>query len=349
MQQLLRHKTLLQILFWGALWSVLPVLFAGNTEYFERFVIRSVLVFIGIAGVIVLNLQVLLPKLFFNKKQAWYLPAGLLLIVLTAYLINADWTPWAGFVKRAAERGAEHTRPRSGMHYFRYIGMIMPYFTAFIGSALFAIAGYANRKEKEMAALKSEKLEAELKFLKSQINPHFLFNALNNIYALTVIRSDQAPENLLKLSGMLRYMLYECRADRVPLSKEMEYLRHYIDLHLLKDSRGMNVEVNLDHSAPDVRIAPMLLIPFVENAFKHSQVENLEKGWIKINLLTTDEYLLFIVSNSVPELSFTKDKSGGIGLSNVQRQLELLYPGKHELKIDSHEPAVFSIYLKLYI
>jgi LytS/YehU family sensor histidine kinase len=129
----------------------------------------------------------------------------------------------------------------------------------------------------------------------------------------------------------------------------MEYLRHYIDLHLLKDSRGMNVEVNLDHSAPDVRIAPMLLIPFVENAFKHSQVENLEKGWIKINLLTTDEYLLFIVSNSVPELSFTKDKSGGIGLSNVQRQLELLYPGKHELKIDSHEPAVFSIYLKLYI
>ena len=225
----------------------------------------------------------------------------------------------------------------------------MPYFTAFIGSALVAIAGYANRKEQEMAALRSEKLEAELKFLKSQINPHFLFNALNNIYTLTVIHSDQAPENLLKLSGMLRYMLYECKADRVPLSKEIEYLHHYIDLHLLKDSRGMNVEVNLDTTRPNIQIAPMLLIPFVENAFKHSQVENLDKGWIKINLLTTDEYLLFDVSNSVQELSFTKDKSGGIGLSNVQRQLELLYPGKHELKIDSQKPAVFSIYLKLFL
>jgi hypothetical protein len=347
MQQILQYKTLLQILFWGALWSLLPVLFAGNIEHFDRFAVRSALVFIGIAIVIIVNLNWLLPRLFFNKKQGLYLVAGLALILLVAYLINADWAPWADLFKRTGDRMGERPRNRSGMIYFRYVGMLMPFFTAFIGSALFATAGYANRKEQEMATLRSEKLEAELKFLKSQINPHFLFNALNNIYTLTVIHSEKAPENLLKLSGMLRYMLYECKADRVPLGKEIEYLQHYIDLHLLKDSRGMNVEVSLDNARPHIQIAPMLLIPFVENAFKHSMVEDLEKGWIKIILLTTDEHLHFNVSNSVPERRFTKDSSGGIGLSNVQRQLELLYPGKHELRIESGTKD-FSIYLKLY-
>ena len=185
-----------------------------------------------------------------------------------------------------------------------------------------------------------------MKFLKSQINPHFLFNALNNIYTLSVLKSDDAPEHLLKLSGMLRYMLYDCNAERVLLSKEIEYLKNYIDLYKLKDSRGLNIRVDLDESRPGLVVAPLLFIPFIENAFKHSQIEDLDKGWIEIGLQTRDTGIDFKVSNSVPDRNFTKDASGGIGLSNVQRQLELLYPEKHELHI-SNRPTQFDVSLKI--
>ncbi|MEZ4921346.1 MAG: histidine kinase, partial [Saprospiraceae bacterium] len=174
---------------------------------------------------------------------------------------------------------------------------------------------------------------AELMFLKSQTNPHFLFNALNNIYTLTVLKSDQAPDNLLKLSGMLRYMLYECKSERVPLEKELEYIKNFTDLYLLKDSRGLNVKTQLDTSRPELPISPMLLIPFVENAFKHSKIEDIEHGWITIDLTTKDDTLQFVVANSKPETAGSKDQQGGIGLQNVQRQLELLYPENHALEI----------------
>ena len=203
------------------------------------------------------------------------------------------------------------------------------------------------RYQREKQNLQTQTIQSELRFLKSQINPHFLFNTLNNLYALTLKKSDKAPEIVLKLSEIMRYMLYECKADRVPLEKEIEYLRHFIDLHLLKDSRGLNVTVDLDESRPQLSIAPMLLIPFVENAFKHSKVEDRVNGWIKIEMKTADGQIVFQVQNSVPDANFTKDQAGGIGLVNVRRQLELLYPGRYELAIDSGEPAVFSIRLKL--
>jgi len=330
-----RRNTWLQILFWGALWVLVPLALAGNWENTERLVVRSTVVLAGIALVVWANVEILLPRLYFSKKQAAYIAAGLALLVAIVLLVDWDAAPWAEHFTRPRTpgQGPGHGNPgaRSSM---KYIGMAMPYFTALIGSALYEVAGYANRKEREATEFRSEKLEAELKFLKSQINPHFLFNALNNIYTLTVIKSDKAPDNLLKLSGMLRYMLYDCKADRVPLGKEIEYLRHFIDLNLLKDSRGLNVEVQLDESRPGLSIAPMLLIPFVENAFKHSKIEDLVHGWIRIELTTQSSHILFLVENSVPETAHPKDQAGGIGLVNVRRQLELLYPDHHTLTIE---------------
>lgn len=343
-----RRSTWLQILFWGSLWVLIPVLLLSNWENPERLAGRSVVVLTGIMLTVWANMEILLPKLYFHKRQAAYILAGLAVVAIITALIDWDGAPWAEYFTRPGGRGGgAHGNPNPGWRWIRYMGLAMPYFTALIGSALFEIAGYANRKEKEATEFRSEKLEAELKFLKSQINPHFLFNALHNIYTLTLIKSDQAPGNLLKLSGMLRYMLYECKADRVPLEKEIEYLRHFIDLHLLKDSRGLNVTVDLDESRPQLSIAPMLLIPFVENAFKHSKVEDRVNGWIKIEMKTADGQIVFQVQNSVPDANFTKDQAGGIGLVNVRRQLELLYPGRYELAIDSGEPSVFSIRLKL--
>ncbi len=344
------RNTWLQILFWGALWVLVPLALAGNWENTERLVVRSTVVLAGIALVVWANVEILLPRLYFNKKQAAYIAAGLALLVAIVLLIDWDAAPWAEHFARP--RNAGHGPGGGGNPGYRssmkYIGMAMPYFTALIGSALFEVAGFANRKEREATEFRSEKLEAELKFLKSQINPHFLFNALNNIYALTVIKSDNAPDNLLKLSGMLRYMLYDCKADRVPLGKEIEYLRHFIDLNLLKDSRGLNVDVRLDESRPTLSIAPMLLIPFVENAFKHSKIEDRVHGWIRIELTTQPDHILFVVENSVPDTAQPKDQASGIGLVNVRRQLELLYPNHHDLTIEN-EAGTFRMRLKVSV
>ena len=343
-----RRNTWLQILFWGCLWVLVPVLLLGSWENPERLAWRSVVVLTGIALTVWVNMEVLLPRLYFNKKQVAYILAGFSIVFVITLLIDWDGAPWAVYFTRPGGSVRTGAKPNPGWHWIRFMGFAMPYFTALIGSALFEVAGYANRKEKEATEFRSEKLEAELKFLKSQINPHFLFNALHNIYTLTVLKSDQAPGHLLKLSGMLRYMLYDCKADRVPLGKEIEYLRHYIDLNLLKDSRGLNVETEVDESRPQLLIAPMLLIPFVENAFKHSKVEDRTNGWIKIDLQTADDHILFQVQNSIPESQFMKDQVGGIGLNNVRRQLELLYPGRHELSIDAN-PDRFAIRLKVYV
>lgn len=349
MKFLPNKNTWWQILFWGSLWVLIPLLLSGGWEHFDRFLMRSLFVLAGIVLVVWLNMEVLLPRLFFDKKQLAYLTIGLAVVISLVLLQEWDIMPWAEYFKRPATQRSgvrDAGKQPNPWHVMRFMGSAMPYFTAFIGSALFEMARFAKQKEKEAADFRSEKLEAEMKFLKSQFNPHFLFNALNNIYTLTVIKSDKAPDNLLKLSGMLRYMLYDCKAETVPLGKEIEYLHHFIDLHLLKDSRGLNVRVGLDESRPDLKIAPMLFIPFIENAFKHSRIEDIEHGWIDIRLETFDRSVVFEVKNSLPKQVFTKDKVGGIGLENVKRQLELLYPGRHELRIEQKKD-VFEVYLKV--
>ncbi len=342
-------RTWLQILFWGLLWISIPFLLAGGgSDIHERYFYHSLVIFTGTALVVWINVAVLIPKLFFENKQALYLLSGIALVALITFLDEWDATPWEKYFEHSTPPRRANMQPNSLRHYLRTISYVMPYLTAFVSSALIEIASYANQKAKEAADFRNEKLESEMKFLKWEFNPHFLFNALNNIYTLSIIKSEKTPENLLKLSGMLRYMLYDCKADTVTLDKEIAYLKHFIDLHLLKDSQGLNVEVHLDESKPDIKIAPMLLIPFIENAFKHSQVEDLENGWIKIDLATTGDHLVFEVCNSLPKDKFTKDKIGGIGLENVRRQLELMYPDRHDLKIKAGED-VFEIYLKIEI
>lgn len=336
------------ILYWAAFWAIVPVLLSGGEiANWDHYLQRTWVVALGIAVVIWVNLEFLLPLLYFKKRNPFlYALGGILWVLLVAWCLNWEDAPWADLFRKPVAAGEGH-RPVSGFKQgMRYLSFVMPFFTSLIGSALFVIAQFASKKEKEAADYKSEKLEAEIKFLKSQINPHFLFNALNNIYTLTLLKNDQAAAQLLKLSEMLRYMLYDCKADRVPLYKEITYLRHFIDLQLLKDSRGMNVTVNIDEQRPNMQIAPLLLIPFVENAFKHSQVEDLKNGWIEIDLQTEDDQLAFFVRNSLPIKSISKDKAGGIGLSNVQRQLELLYPDRHTLVISDKE-GIFSVHLQL--
>lgn len=343
-------KTWLQILFWSSFWALVPLVLSGGVNNPDMYLKRTLVVVVAIAIVVWANMEVLLPKLYFRQYHPLvYIIAGLAMVSAITLLLEWDAAPWDEYFRRGSEQqgparpGNTASGARRGM---RYLGMGMPVFTSFIGSALFEIAAFANRKVREAAVYKSEKLEAEIKFLKSQINPHFLFNALNNIYTLTLLKSDNAPDHLLKLSGMLRYMLYDCKAETVPLHKEIAYLQHFIDLQMLKDSSGLNVKVHFDESRPNLNIAPMLLVPFVENAFKHSKIEDLNNGWIKIDLRTSDRQIEFVVENSLPAHNVAKDAVGGIGLHNVRRQLELLYPERHLLEI-SEKDGVFWVNLRV--
>ncbi|MBK8491268.1 MAG: histidine kinase [Saprospirales bacterium] len=319
---------------------------AGGWENWSRFLLRGLVIGIGVGIVVFLNLEVLVPRLFLPKKIGWYVVAGLVLVVVLLVLIYWDQAPWAEWLNLSDRPRADHKPPHQVYEGFRWISRSVPFVTAFIGSSLFEIAAYAGLKEKETIQLQKEKLETELKFLKSQINPHFLFNTLNNIYTLTVLRAESAPEHLMRLSEILRYMLYDCTADRVPLKKEIDYIRNYISLKMLKDSKGMNVSVELDDSRPELLIAPMLFIPFIENAFKHSHVEDLKKGWIRIRLKTGAQWVEFEVENSLPDGAYSKDRTGGIGLENVKRQLELIYPGHHSLDLGEQADR-FAVSLKI--
>ena len=195
-----------------------------------------------------------------------------------------------------------------------------------------------------------DKLQAELKFLKSQIHPHFLFNTLNNLYALTLKKSDLAPKMVLRLSDLLSYMLYESNVPMISLDKEVEILNNFIELEKIRYGNMLKINFSLSGNTQDKQIAPLLLLPFVENAFKHGVSKKLSNKWINIKLIAEDSQIHFEVENSKEDGSahIAAEYSEGIGLKNVRRRLDLLYADKHHLDIKD-QGNVFQIELLLDI
>ncbi|GAB4417664.1 MAG: histidine kinase [Bacteroidia bacterium] len=197
--------------------------------------------------------------------------------------------------------------------------------------------------------LVQEKLEAELKFLRAQIHPHFLFNTLNNLYALTLQKSDLAPEMVLRLSGLIHYMLYDASAPQVPLAREVECIQHYIMLEKIRYGQGVEIFFDVSGDTDSASIAPLLLLPFVENAFKHGFFE--KEGWLAVHLRVHPPQLVFRVTNSRPVVAYGPPAAratdqGGIGLRNVRRRLQLIYPDRHSLDL-SETPDTFDVSLAL--
>lgn len=199
------------------------------------------------------------------------------------------------------------------------------------------------RKQEEAKILAI--ITAEKNFLVQQINPHFLFNTLNNIYSLTYKTSPKGSEAVMQLSKMLDYSLYIMKERRVRLKDEIGYINNFIALFKLKDSAITNIAFDYSNANPSQKIAPLLLIPFVENAFKHGDIADAKKGFVTIKIKTEDDCILFNCINSY-QVKKNVDKTGGIGITNVSRRLELLYPDQHWLKIEEVE-NVFIISLKI--
>lgn len=339
----------MHLVFWGGYLALSVFVFSGREDIDRALLISSVLM-IPLMIIAYLNMEILIPRFFIKKQYVKYI--GLVLLCFVGFILFYEFVmpevfklighpsqseprPWRG--------NPEHTN-RSFFNPYRKMRLFYSFtqmLAIFFLSTAFKTSQIALKREKEAADLKSENLNSELKFLRSQINPHFLFNALNNIYSLSIIKSDKTPDNILKLSDMLRYIIYDCNADSVPLGKEINYINNYIDLQKLKDDEMDNIEVDFEHADDTCSIAPMIFIPFIENSFKHSKIEDIENGWIKLRIENKDDQLIFSIRNSLSIEDYTKDKVGGVGLENVKRRLELLYPSNHQLKIGSSDDEFF--------
>jgi hypothetical protein len=203
-------------------------------------------------------------------------------------------------------------------------------------------------KQKETEQLAKEKARAELQLLKAQIHPHFLFNTLNNIYYFTLSSSRQAPEMIKKLSDMLRYILNECDQSTVPLEKEIKLIRDYMALEKIRYGEQMDMTIDIKGNYKNKMVTPLLLIPFIENSFKHGASKMLAHPYVKLSVSIEDNHLLFLLTNNKPETPPPTPRNGSIGLKNVKKRLQLLYPGTHELNI-VNEPESFVVFLKIQL
>ncbi|GAB3943616.1 histidine kinase [Spirosoma harenae] len=271
-----------------------------------------------------------IPRYLMKGRYLWVVMSTIVLVVLTAF-ISAVIAEFIVYPVRMFIHGRY-----SGNSFFFAMMAGMRGATTIAGFAVaIKLVKIWYRKQEAFQQVEREKLQAELQLLKSQIHPHFLFNTLNNLYALTLQKADHSPEVVVKLSELLRYMLYDCNAPEVSLQKEIEFMRNYIGLEQLRYGDRLDLSLTITGNYQHKLIAPLLLIPFLENAFKHGTSEQLEQSWMHVDLSVQGNQLKFKVINSREPSSDDSAKIGGIGLQNVKKRLNLLYEKRHELRIIS--------------
>ncbi|WP_299780940.1 histidine kinase [uncultured Formosa sp.] len=337
-------QIVLLLTIWLILWS--------GQFWATHFLLENASAFVAQIIAMLLLIFFAAPKYLFTKKYMIFIGVSILILVLVT-LAASYFTPQnvlpsphprgLGFGPGLLE-GPEGPDPRRPNAQFLTQNLLIV--LSYILSTVIEVVYYNQKNEEALIKSKAQTLNTELKLLKSQINPHFLFNALNNIYALSGIDTEKTQKSISYLSDMLRYVLYECEQPEVSLQKEMDYIDNYIKLFRLKSSKIYPITTYFNVSSSNIMLSPMLLIPFVENAFKHSNIEKIKDTFITIYIETGAHCILFKIENSIPEAPINKDALGGIGLENVKKRLAILYPNSHDLKITTVNNT-FSVSLKL--
>lgn len=335
---ILRNRKLSHVFFW-VMWLFLTTAIAGlNTGVYQSHLIHNLFILPAqiLAGYLLVYYQV--PKLLYHKK---YLPF-FISFAISVFLLSA--IARLSVIYLAEPFFREDFQQESIIEIFSdvpyLLGVYFPsvYLIAFI---FLIIKTFKERFESkhQLEVLQKEKKTAELNFLKAQIHPHFLFNTLNNLYALTLEKSDDAPEVVVKLSEMLDYMLYQCSDPKVAIAKEVELLKNYMDLEVLRYGEKLDLEFNQEIDQPNTPIAPLILLSLVENAFKHGASGNLVNPLIHIHLKVVDKELTFKIFNTKSKhpQSIKGLKKQGIGTNNIRRQLDLIYPDSYQLNIEDQE------------
>lgn len=317
-------RFILQVFLWFGIPLVIWISMSGEPYFIQV----NGSTFLLQAALLLILIYYAVPQLLFKNRVFSFVLLIVLLVLVAAYL-GVEWSP------TRMEGAGGHRIDREPLffqsQFFRKLLMMSVTCLSAIVVETFTLA---QQKLKSEALAKTELKESELKFLKMQINPHFLFNSLNNIYALSVTNSEKTQEGISTLSLMLRYVLYDCEHPKVLLSKELEYIAHFIELFKLKSSSDYNIEFIQQVEDDEMMIAPMLFVPFIENAFKHSGIQKRGDQFVKIRLQAKKHTVEFSVENSLPTEPHTTDPNGGIGIQNVEKRLDLLYPGAYSLNIE---------------
>ncbi len=322
---------------------------AASNIFFSPYNIKFFFYVIFQAVGVYFNLYYLLPKFLERGRYLLYVVLVLATILLTAALIVPGYYMAAWWNGLPLEEIFGMEPSEAYVVFFKTNSLPSTAASMTLAMSIKLTKNWLESKQ-QAQKLEKEKLETELKFLKSQFNPHFLFNTINSIFVLIHKSPDRASESLAKFSNLMRYQLYDCNAHLIPLQQELNYLENFIELEELRQEPNLELDVDIPVcQCGDLMIAPFILMPFVENAFKHVSQKQAGRNWIKIRSKVDKECLLFQVSNST-SYGYRQSEEvlsyGGLGLRNVQRRLDLLYPGRHRLQI-SREPDRFEVALEL--
>jgi hypothetical protein len=319
------------LLFWGLSYLVLLNHFAISSSLQPIDYLYAGLFHLPLILAVYLNLGWLMPVFFAKKRYFWYVQ-GLFFNSAIYWLVQQGVFEWLAPRLFSDYYIIAYADPWLALLY--YWGYIILTSLLQLSRSWFRLL----EAEKRANLLEKEKYQAELTALKAQINPHFLFNALNSLYALSLRKAEEVPEVTLKLSEVLRYMIYDAREGTVPLEKEVHYLRSYLDLQKLRLRPHTELRFSVTGQPKAYRIAPLLFVMLVENAFKHGAQAASERPYVHIQLTVKDGKIHFVVENSKGQTDSPAPKaSGGLGLENLQRRLQLLYPKRHRLTIDEQE------------
>lgn len=339
-----KHFIFQQGLFWliSIILFTVVLIYTRNDFHFYNIDLRmaiNILITIGFLAISVyVNLLWLIPVFFNNRKFLLFTileVSNILLFILLNYYITFFF------------EGGKH--PSNFLTEFLAEFILVLIFLVVSTMLKFMRDSIALQDvELRMKEVEKQKIEAELRALKSQVNPHFFFNTLNSLYSLSLDKSEKAPELILKLSDLMRYVIYESKDDLVPVGKQLEFLQSYVYLERLRSNESLEVKFDIQGDHSEVKIAPLLYLAFIENAFKHGARTISDHPFIHIffNLEHADRVIFTIENRTDPFRG--KPVDGGFGLSNVKKRLELLYPGKHVWNI-SESVTIYRVELTIYV
>jgi len=322
----------------------------GNNRSY--LLLHAILYNVSLLATLYINTLIFIPKLLLRKKYIGYTVCLLISIAMNTAIVvfyreyildhipgvkTYDFSHYSAFTRS----NRDHT-----WKFFLYIFYSSSLFTVIQFSLVF-LGQHFFIAIRQNELIRRQQTEIELSVLKSQINPHFLFNVLNSIYSLSLQKSDQTQEVVMRLSEILRYMLYEAKHEFVALKKEIQMVRDYADIERMRLSKEQALNLQYDEDdIPPCQIAPLLLIPFVENAIKHGTNSMAEGAYISIDIIVVDYTLYFSCENNYKSLPAHKDS--GLGLENVRKRLQLLYPGKHTLDV-KQQNDIFEVRLTIQL
>lgn len=322
--RVVKDKSLQHVLFWCLSFLILLNILKVSAEIKRIDLIYTVIFHVPILLIVYLNLKVLFP--LFLEKGKYFLYG--ILVIASVFLGSAFYIVlfdnWIDYIFTEYYFIAYYSFWDISLYFVIYI------FT----TSLFRLArGWFRLQE-----IEKEKTLAELKALKSQINPHFLFNSLNGIYSLARKNSMLVPDKIIRLSDLMRHIIYESDVDFIPLAKEIEMVKNYIELQNLRTNEKDKITLDILGDVNGKRIAPLLFLPFVENSFKHGLKGGAINVFVRIKIEISSRMMNFEIENSKGEtVEIVDDKYKGIGIENVKKRLELIYPGTHNLKISDNE------------